>query len=503
VRGLGSSWLATFTAVIYSLLTVPIALRYLSADEFGLFVLLIQITGYFSLVELGMSAAAARILMDYKDTLADSHYGSVIITSFLVFTLQALVLLLIGLLAAPLIITVIGIPANLLEVATLLLQCLVVTSALTTALRVFSAVLFANKRLDVIHFISAANMFVGLALLTTILASGGGLKGLVWLFSTQASVAVLLPIFACHKLELLPRKGFWGRPSLQRFRELFIFAKDIFLVNIGNQVLEASQLMIITRTMGLTAAASWSVSTKLFALVYQLTNKIEGTAIVFFAEMMVRGEKNKLAERFRQIYQITAGIGVTALTVVASVNYIFVSLWAEAQLAWPLLLSVLTAVFIFLNTLTRCGANLIAHSKNIAALRYVYFMEAIAFVSLSLVLSFRFGFYGVLVASIVSLLLFRAPYITWRVAEYFDVPAIDFVWNWLRRPLLAAIILLPFVTTCSWLAGSASNLWAQLFIAATWVGFPAAITFMFIALPHDVRQEFAQRWPQLSLLTKC
>jgi O-antigen/teichoic acid export membrane protein len=501
-RGVGSSWLATLATVTYSLLSVPIALRYLSIEEFGLFVLLLQIAAYFALIEIGISAATARILVDHKDRRDGGAYGSVILTGFLVFGIQGLIVLAIGILAAPWIIAVVGVPNALADIATLLLQWLALTSALTLAFRVYGSVLYANKRLDLIHGFMGANMLFGLVLLAAILGAGGGLEGLRWLFLAQAIIAILLPIWACHKLELLPKKGHWGEPSMRRFRELFGFGKDIFLVNVGNQVLEASQLIIVTRTMGLSAAAIWSVSTKLFMLVYQLVTKIEGTAIVFFAEMMVRGEKEKLAARFRQIYQLTAAIAVVALAAVVVINAPFVSVWANPSLPWSVSLSALFAVAVALSALTRCSGDLIIHTKQIAGFRYVYFLEGLIFVLLSLWLSTHFGFYGILGASIACLLVFRATYTTWRMARYFQLPAMTFWWTWLRRPILAGILLLPFVIISPWITNSVPNLWGQLFVAAAWVGLPATITLLFVALPLDVRKELALRWPQLSLIAR-
>lgn len=502
LRGLGSSWLATLATVVYSLLSVPIALRYLTVEEFGLFVLLLQVAGYFTLIEIGLSAAAARILVDYKDNPNSGKYGSVILTSFLVCAVQASVVLFLGLFLAPWIVRLVGVPAALTDVATLLLRWLAVTSALAMVFRIYGSVLYANKRLDLIHAFTGGNFLLGLAVLATILGLGGGLAGLVWLFLVQTAAAIALPLVACQKLGLLPKKGCWGKPSFERFRELFGFGKDIFLVNVGNQVLEASQLIIVTRTMGLTAAATWSVSTKLFTLVYQIVTKIQGTAIVFFAEMMVRGEKESLATRFRQIYQLTAGIVVVALAVVLAINHTFVSVWADPSLAWSLPLSILLATSVLLNAIIRCSGDFIVHTKQIGAFRYLYFLEAIMFVLLALWLTAQFGFYGILGALLLCLLLFRVTYTTWRITHYFQLYPMTLWWTWLKRPLLSAVILLPFVISSHWVANSVSHLWGQLCIAAAWVGMPAAITLLFVALPPDVRKEFAQRWPQLSLLTK-
>jgi len=502
IQGLGSSWLATLATVIYSLLSVPIALKYLSVDEFGLFVLLLQVAGYFTLIEIGMSASTARILIDYKDNPNDGRYGSIILTGFCVFSTQAFIILAAGVIAAPLIVTMIGVPKAFDQIATQLLRWLAVTSALSLAFRMYGSVLYANKRLDLIHAFMGGNMLFSLAVLATILAVGGGLPGLVWLFVAQTVVAIFLPLFACHKLGLLPRKTCWGRPSMEKFRQLFGFGKDIFLVNLGNQVLEASQLIIVTRTMGLTAAAVWSISTKLFALVYQLITKIEGTAIVFFAEMMVRGEKDKLAARFRQIYQLTATVAVFALAAAVAINHPFVSAWAKPSLAWSVYLSALLAVFVLLSTLTRCGGDFIIHTKKIAAFRYVYFVEAVAFIVLALCLSTRFGFYGILGASLFCLILFRGTYTTWRMARYFGQPMKVFWWAWIRRPLAAALLLIPFVATTNMVTSMTTNPWLQLSIACLWVGIPSLIALCTFALPRDVTAEIALRWQQFSFSGK-
>jgi len=502
VRGLGSSWLATLATVLYSLLSVPIALRYLTTDEFGLFVLLLQVAAYFTLVEIGMASATSRILIDYKDRPDDGEYGATILTAFCVFAVQALVVLTVGLVAAPWIVAAIGVPTNFSEVATLLLRWLAFTSALTLASRVYGSLLYANKRLDIINALVGSNVLFGLAVLTIILSYGGGLVGLVWLFLSQAGFLIIFSILACHWLGLFPRKGKWGRPSVQSFKEIFVFGKDVFLFNAGNQVLEASQLIIVTRVMGLPAAAIWSVSTKLFMLVYQLVTKLEGTAIVFFSEMMVRGETGKLAERFRQIYQLTAGIAVVMLAVVVALNKPFVSVWTNSSLAWSVQLSALMALVVLGNTLTRCSADLIIHTKSLGAFRFIYFAEATAFVLLAFLLSTRLGFYGILGASLACLILFRATYTTWRMARYFKLPATTFWWSWLKQPILAAFVLFPFAFSAQWLAHSSPNAWAQLIIACLWIGVPATITLFAFALPSDVKEELSLRWRQPSLSRK-
>jgi O-antigen/teichoic acid export membrane protein len=321
--------------------------------------------------------------------------------------------------------------------------------------------------------------------MAVVLGSGGGLRGLAFVFLLQGLLTVILQGFACRSLRLLPERQFWRRPTFSQFMGMFRFAKDIFFLNIGSQILDASQLIIVTKTMGLTAAAMWSVGTKVFNLLYQLLTRIEGTAIVFFSEMMVRGETERLRNRFRQIYQLSAGLAVALLAVAVAINAPFVALWAEPSLTWGLPLSAMLGVVAFLNVITRCNVDLILHSKKILGLRYLYLLEAVTFVALAFVLVPAMGFYGVLLSALCCLLFLRFWYTTWRVASYFHIPVWEVGWTWLRRSLLAGFALVPIIATAPLFAAHLSNPFLQLAAVTLCTGIAASFVFVFLALPTD------------------
>lgn len=485
--------MATGIVVFYGLASVPIALRYLTVDEFGLFMLVMQIAGYFSLVELGMSGATARILIDYKDQKFSGDYGSVILTSTLVFTIQALIIIIVGFLGVPWIIEIVRVEERFVGTAVYLLRWLCFTFAFGISQRAFSSLLYANQRLDILNVVFAVSTMIGLALMTLILVMGGGLRGLVIMFVLQSLTNALMMGVACWWLRLFPDHGSWGRPTWSRFKELFYLAKDFFLINIGSQVLEASQLIIVTRTMGLSAAAIWSVSTKVFAMTLQMLAKIQGTAVVFLAEMMVRGETRSLEVRYRQIFQTISGLAVIALSLAVAINNPFVTAWAKPDLAWGMSLSGLLALGVFLNVTSRCHMDFIIHTKEINALRYIYFLEAAAFVGLSVFLSHQIGFYGVLLSSIFCTLLIRLPYAILRIANYFDLRLLTLCLWWSRRSLLSACALIPFVVTAGVVADLFKFPWIKLTVASVWIGIPATLSLAFFGLPKDVRMELQAR----------
>jgi O-antigen/teichoic acid export membrane protein len=487
--------------VIYGLASVPLALRFLSVEEFGLFVLLVQISGYLGLIEMGMAGATARLLVDHKDHANAGPYGSIIVTGFAIFALQGTFILATGLLASSWLVGAAGVPTALHADGTYLLKWLSLCFAAATTLKMFNSVLYAHKRLDIINAITGFAVIFGLIVMGAVLSFGGGLRGLAIVFVLQTLLTILMQGSACWFLRLLPDFAHLGRPSLDRFREMFLFAKDVFFFNIGNQILEASQLIIVTRLMGLTAAAMWSVGTKIFNLLYQLLTRIEGTAIVFFSEMMVRGENEHLKFRFRQIYQISAALTVSALSVAIAINQPFVSVWAEPSLAWPTMMSLLMAPVVFFNVVTRCHVDLILHTKKLLALRYLYLLEATLFVGICLFLVPYLGLYGIIISSLICVLFVRFGYTSWRVAGYFRIPMSVVCGAWLKKSILAAAALGVFVATSGMVSQCLVSRPAQLVAAALWTGLPAIAVLLTIAIPKDamseMRRNAAQHMPSL------
>ena len=109
-RNLATSYLQLGVNVVYSLVSVPLILHFLPKAEFGLWAVLVQLMSYLSLLDLGMTSAVARLLVDHKDDRANGVYGSFIKTAMLVSLAQALMILVLVLCGAPILASLMNIP---------------------------------------------------------------------------------------------------------------------------------------------------------------------------------------------------------------------------------------------------------------------------------------------------------------------------------------------------------------------------------------------------------
>src|SRR3954453_16604650 len=87
-RSLASGYAAMASNIIYTLASVPLALHYLSKDEFGLWALVTQVVGYLLLLDMGITGSVSRFLIDHKDEKSSGAYGSVLKTGCLVLGVQ-------------------------------------------------------------------------------------------------------------------------------------------------------------------------------------------------------------------------------------------------------------------------------------------------------------------------------------------------------------------------------------------------------------------------------
>src|SRR5205085_12384826 len=116
-------------------------------------------------------------------------------------------------------------------------------------------------------------------------------------------VIVLWTTIAAWRLKLFPSR--WGPITKPAVRELFSFGSEVFLVTLGGQLINGSQVFLVTRLLGVEAAAVWSVMTKVFTLLTQLVGRLIGVATPAFSEMLVRGEHERLCRHYRSVFELS------------------------------------------------------------------------------------------------------------------------------------------------------------------------------------------------------
>lgn len=325
--------------MIYTLASVPLALHYLGKAEFGLWALATTLGGYIMLMDFGLGASVARILIDHKDDPRDGHYGGMIQTGLLVGMVQGALILLVGSVLAHFAGQLLDVDVGMRPALKWLMigQCAVL--ALSSALRTFSHILSAHQRFDITNYGQAIVLGLGLAIMWVGFARGLGVYSFLLAQALTTAVIVVINLVGCLKLGLLPKRGEWGKPTWHAFKGVFSYGNDIFIYSLGCQLINFGQSILLTRLIGLEAVTVWSVFTRIFVLLQQTIYRIFDYSSSAFAEMIVRGERELLARRFRQVVVLSTSLSVAAAAVFAVCNKPFVDAWTGGRFESPLLVA--------------------------------------------------------------------------------------------------------------------------------------------------------------------
>ena len=393
------------TNILYSLASVPLALHFLTREEFGLWALVVQLAWYLMLIDTGMSNATGRRLIDHKDERANGIYGSVLKTGLAVLGVQGIILCIATVLAAPLISAIFKIPPHLAPVFERLLVFQAAISALSLPARGVGQTLTAHARIDLINIANCCALVVNFAV--TWFAFGAGAKLFSPIYGTASgfTVTALLQILFAHRHGFFPRSSEWGRATWELFTEIFTFGRKLFLITLGTNLMLTTQTMIITRCLGLEAAAAWSIGTKVFTLVVQLVGKLYESVGPILSEMWIRGERTRIVHRTRDVLVLCLLVSVFCGCGLALGNSAFVRLWTGGRIEWHWSFDLLLAVWLCDLIANRVLSLPVLASKELGLLGFVYLLEGVAFVGLGFWILPRAGIGGLLILTLLCSLI--------------------------------------------------------------------------------------------------
>ena len=494
VQTLLSSYLALAAAAVYTFISVPLALHFLTRPEFGLWALMVQIGGYLTLIDLGMSSSVARFLIDHKDEPERGEYGSVLKTGQLVLLTQGAIVAVAGFVASPYLASLLDIPAELEHSFVVLMRWQSLILGATLASETLVHLLYSHQRLDVVNFTQPLGFLVMTVVLWISLRSGTGVYSVVLANAASWLLGRSVMLVACLRLRLFPPPGAWGKPRWSRFKELFGFGKDMFLIALGGQLISASQTIVISRTLGLESVAIWSVGTKVFTLIWQLSRRILDFAVPALSEMVARHEYDRLRERFRGVTIMTMSIGGLAAVLVAACNAPFVSVWTHGRIAWHAGYDVLLGLWLIVLSIQHCHISLAGVTKEIRFMRWIFIVEGAVFVVSAFLIARWAGLAGIIVCSIICSASITGAYGVWRSSRYFSVPVREPGWRWFRSLRGMLLWLVPLAIGIGWVTKPLID-WQQVVLRGGLLTVLGGLLFLRFGLTRELQEEFVRRLP--------
>jgi O-antigen/teichoic acid export membrane protein len=445
-RGVLVGYGALVTQIFYSLASIPLALAHLSPAEFGMFSLIMSVTSYLGLAELGMTNGFNRHLFECKDGRDPERYGRYFVAGLLALGLVSLVVLVLGGTGALLTAPFFKIPENLRNDYQWIMLGMVMVTAANVASRLLCTPLYVHQRHDLIQFSQMCQYGVFYFVLRYGLKSGWGVYALLanqvaaflWGFSFS--------VIACLRLGLYPRRGCWALPRRQEWRSIFNYSVGMFTFQLGNKLAGSIPTLLLPRLLGLEAVALMTVCSRPFSILRQFVNKPYEYALPMLCEMYVKEEYKRVAVRWSQISQIILSISLCVFVVAAANNSHFIRLWTSARIGWDPHNDWLIALKFLAASASGAAIGVIGFRKRMTSVRYTPYLEAVLILVNGLWMTHFWGISGMLLASIISPLAGGLFWGIRHLAEITGTSCRSLFMQGMLRPLL----LLPPVAFAAW-----------------------------------------------------
>ncbi|MCI0746352.1 MAG: oligosaccharide flippase family protein [Verrucomicrobia subdivision 3 bacterium] len=369
--------------------------------------------------------------------------------------------------------------------------------AIQFAFRPFVNLLVAHQRNDLGNCLNSVALIIGFGVLWLSFALGAGIMSLLWSQFAGAIVSVLLGGLCCRNLRLMPKTGTWRWPTWGHFMEVFGLGQRVFLLVVAGQIINASPTIIVARTLGLEAAAVWSVCTRPFLLLFQVITRIFDYSTPALAEMMVHGDHDRMLSRSRSLIGLSVSLSVAAAAVFVISNQPFVHIWTHGTLGWAVWNDALLGIWLIVQCSVHVHTGLAIQTKKLELLPQVLLLQAVVFIGGTLMLAFQSKFGGItsmLALAVVATLVFGFPYSMRRTAQYFQTPLKIVGWAWNAPAIQLMILLSPPAAALWWLTEPLNEI-PKLVLRIVLLGTFASIMFFRVGLDRSVREDLFLRAP--------
>lgn len=351
-RTLATSYILLGSATIFSLVTVPIVLRFSNSSTLGLWVLITQMGSYLVVIDAGLSASSIRQFvgpLTLKDmpALTTRFQGALFIS-----VLQGLFIILVGFAAHPLAL-VLKIPPQdqILFHQLFISQCFLVGAGFP--IRPFNSILLARQSFEFNYLVNAASILISIGIAWLGFQSGFGLWSLFAGNVLQVIASSAVSLFRVRSLGYFPFLFNSWQVSLRELRSLLSESLSFSSSPLSSVCSGLLQSAVLSRYFGLEGVALWNVGAKVVVVLCQVLSKFFESSFGGLSELWEQNLHEQMLRRFISILLATVSASIFLACGVLLFNDTFIKLWTKNVFDWPYICTVGMSIYLVTTTISK------------------------------------------------------------------------------------------------------------------------------------------------------
>lgn len=445
VRNLFSNWAGMIIGLFISFLLSPYIVRKLGNTYYGVWNIVMDMTGYLGLLEMGVRQSIIRYVAKYHAVNDTGSVNRISSAAFSIYGFTSGVCVLISIGLAALFPYIFNVSDETINIGRWVIVITGFNVAQGLTFSVYFGVILGIQRYDVLAKVGILTAIVKAGVTVVLLSNGYGLVALSLMHLGMNFGGSMYARYYCNK-EIPGLQIRFVKYESEWFGKIFNYGFTTFIMFIGQKIVLYSDSIVIGIMMGPAHVTFFVIAASLTDYMRRIVNQMTQMFTPLTSELQARGEDEKISNILMLGTKMSLIIALPISVVFLTMGKRFISLWMGKEYG-PLsgdVLIVLTITHLFSAAQFTTQDILQGLNKHqvCATTRCV---EAVANLILSIVLIRSWGILGVAIGTAIPHLataLFAYPYFISRVVK------VDFREYILRSYLAPILSSIPFLAGC-------------------------------------------------------
>jgi len=383
----------------------PLILHRIGVAGYGTWAVFLAINGLTSLADLGLVGTLSKFVAEYYARRDFPALARLLSSGLALFLLLDFVIGVAVWVASPLLAGRLfrgsAIPgAELIS----LLRCFLIVIAANILTQLFASVTTGLQRLDLTSVLSAANVVMSALFGAILLLRGWGLRGLVYGYIGSGILTVAIYLVVVR--QLLPQVGLNPmRFDTTEARKMFGYSLRLYVTQAAVAVHNQVEKVFLAMLVGVDPVGWYDIASDAALKVRGSIGFILGPVLPAASELNALNDQSRMKELYYRTHKYLALCGIPVVCYVVAVSNRFVTLWIGASMRMIALPMSILLVVNFFNLATGPGFLILAGKGDMRPGIQSAMLGVAINIVLSLALIYKFGFAGAVLGTSASLMI--------------------------------------------------------------------------------------------------
>lgn len=402
LKNIFTNWACLGINLVISFFLAPFVVHKLGSTYYGIWVIMMQLTGYLYLLDFGVRESVVRYVSKYHAKEEFEFLNQIINSAVILYSGISLICLVVAVGLAILFPFIFNVSNEVIPTARLVVLITGVNIAQLFVFNVFTGILMGLQRYDIFNKTEIIFAFVRLFLIVYLLNQGFGIiaLGSIQLFVNISSNIIIY--FISRKMLIFKFKltGFAEQRSI--YKKIISYSFFVFLGNICQKIIFYTDAIVIGIFLPVASITYYAIAGNLIEYLRRLIMSMANVFNPLTSELEAKNEEDKITAVLIQGTKFSLLIGLPICATYFIMGREFIALWMGREYAEAAgaVLAILTVTHLF--SLPHYTVSMILYgTSRHQILAYCKSFEAVANICLSLALVKQFGIVGVAIGTAV------------------------------------------------------------------------------------------------------